>query len=152
MIIIAVPVMPQWSKIVFLSGDIVWLYREYSTIKNGVPHKKLLMILDEAVVNRYKIIPKQLTYDDWGQGVYIAEFPSEYYNKISDNPENPVILMLCGFYGEPILKNKLSVMAKQLNEKETQITDLMDENQRQREKIKSLMEKIGVLKEVSVNA
>lgn len=142
-----IPTMPSWAKVVFLSGDIVWLYREYPLIKNGIPHKRLLIILDDYVRNRYKITDKFLKFDEYSQGIYTADFPEEFYLKISDNVENPVILMLCGFFGEPILDNILSKQALKISGLKSDAVNMEDENQRLRVKIKTLMEKITVLQE-----
>jgi hypothetical protein len=139
--------LPTIPIVVFWSGDIAYLIREVPIVKGGKRFLRLYMILDDFTVWRYKIKPSDLDFTISEYGVYIKEYPAEYFERLTGNPENPVLLAFCNFDGTFTLDNIIAQLKDKIVRLQDEVNTLRNENEQIREKLKEAIEYIKVLEE-----
>jgi len=139
--------LPQLPEIIFLSGDKAYYMRDVPLTRRGVQYVKLYMILPKETRYRYGIKDEDLDYSISGYGAYKREYPIQYLHIITNNPENPMYLMLCGFLGTLILEPELAYLKNKMLAKDAIITDMQGELSLLRDKLREAGERMRLLEQ-----
>lgn len=122
---------PIYPRGVFGDGTFVQVIRTTPVLgKNNEKFIKIEMRLIPEVRDKFKIAESE--YSD--RGTITREYPAVYYGTLSDDPEWPFKIILCGFEGAPTI----------LTEKEG---ELLEETRSQQKKIYAQKAKIALLEE-----
>lgn len=137
--------LPQLTEIWFWSGDRVFLVRDVPIIRNGARYKRLYLVLTEQVKWRYSITENKLNYEVSDYGVYIKEYPESHFQRLSINPESPVVLMTCNFDGTSSFGHDVVDKNNEITRMQSLVNTLTDENGRLAEQLKTAMQRLRVL-------
>jgi hypothetical protein len=109
-------------------------------MKFGTRFVRLELVLEDSVKRRYGYEDDDFDWTITDYGTMTREYPSEYFFKLTDNPESPIYLMLCNFDGTISIESKIQDVLNQLVRKNTYIRTLQSEN-------KELYEQLSMAKQ-----
>ena len=92
---------PEVTEGIWITGEKGDILRTVDMKKFGEPIKRIYLIPSEKTMYKHNIEEDKLDYTIDPHGVYVLEIPSEYYQILSDNPEDPRVLIWCDFLGRP---------------------------------------------------
>ena len=143
--------LPQNIEAEFWSADRTTIIGMQNAQK-GILYKRFWMILHEDTLERYSIDKRdirsggQLDYSISGNGVFVREYPAEYCILKLDNPQNPIMKILCNFDGTLTIESEIQAMAYKLIRFEKISAELQKENSNLIKKIGELSEEIAEIK------
>jgi hypothetical protein len=126
---------PQFPRVIFMSGDISYLVKQTPIKKWGNRFIRLELILEDSVKNRYDIDDDDLDYEVTEYGTITREYPAEYIKVLSENIEQPLVIMWCNFDGTMNIDSEIQDIKSQLIRKNNTIEVLKSENEELREQL-----------------
>jgi transcriptional regulator with GAF, ATPase, and Fis domain len=136
------PGVPQQPVLITLDGNAFLVVRTKTETVDGISKTEIVMSPFEWVKNRLGIKDEDLDFSEDPYGTLKRSYPTSSILHLSDNPEKPVWLLLCGFEGEEInydnpklfpiieMKNKLIIREKLIEQLQAEIERLREENKK----------------------
>lgn len=145
MIKIPIEAQPTAERLIFMSGDEVFLVRTVPMTKRGKRILLCYMIPTEHVRWRYGITDDMMNYNIHSAGTIAREYEEEYFHRLPENPENRMALMFCNFDGTVTIESDIQMLKEKIERTKSMLADAITENQSLRERVREMSEIIRVL-------